>query len=103
VVAATTDEFSFRRIDKVAVKGKTKAVVVYELLGPVGRPRPPFVEAYEAALDDYWALRFDAARSRLEDPCNTDPPSRVLSERCRVLAGQPPPAGWDGVFVATSK
>ncbi len=103
VVARTSDEFSFRRIDKVAVKGKTKAVGVYELLGPLGPHRPPFVEAYEAALDDYWALRFDAARSRLEAQCDTDPPSRVLSERSRVLAEHPPPADWDGVFVATSK
>jgi hypothetical protein len=32
-----------------------------------------------------------------------DPPSRVLAERARALAANPPPAEWDGVYVARAK
>jgi adenylate cyclase len=103
VVARAGEGFSFRRIDKVAVKGKTHAVVVYELLGESGPPRPSFVDAYEAALDDYGLRRFEAAMARLAPRIEEDPPSRVLFDRCRILAEHPPPDGWDGVFVATSK
>jgi adenylate cyclase len=103
VVAAAGEGFSFRRIDRVAVKGKTKAVLVYELLGHSGACRPSFVDAYEAALDDYGLRRFEAAMARLEPHLEDDPPSRVLFDRCRILAEHPPPEGWDGVFVATSK
>lgn len=103
VVAAAGEGFSFRRIDRVAVKGKTKAVLVYELLGHSDAGRPSFVDAYEAALDDYGLRRFEAAMARLEPHLEDDPPSRVLFDRCRILAEHPPPEGWDGVFVATSK
>ncbi len=103
VVAAAGEGFSFRRIDKVAVKGKTKAVLVYELLGDSRASRPSFVAAYEAALDDYGLRRFEAAMVRLAPHIEEDPPSRVLFDRCRILAENPPPESWDGVFVATSK
>jgi adenylate cyclase len=103
VVAAAGERFSFRRIDRVAVKGKTKAVLVYELVGLSGASRPSFIDAYEAALDDYGLRRFEAAMTRLEPHLEDDPPSRVLFDRCRILAEHPPPEGWDGVFVATSK
>jgi adenylate cyclase len=95
--------FAFRQIDRVAVKGKSIGVTVYELLGPAGEAASPAVTAYEAALEDYFARGFDSAIERLVPHAPADAPSRVLLERCRALRDDPPPADWDGVYVATSK
>jgi hypothetical protein len=45
-----------RLLDRVAVKGKTRAIEIYELLGSLGRRRT-VVEQYEAALAAYFAFR----------------------------------------------
>jgi adenylate cyclase len=99
VEQAARAEFAFRRIDRVAVKGKHLAVDVFELLeAPVASAAP-----YEAALECYFAGRFADALVTLEPLCATDSPSRVLADRCRRLVTTPPPADWDGVFVAKEK
>ncbi|HEU0093926.1 MAG TPA: adenylate/guanylate cyclase domain-containing protein [Vicinamibacteria bacterium] len=97
------EAFAFRLVDVVAVKGRTRGVRVYELLGRAeasadrGRER-----AYERALERYWARDFAGALAILEAQ-PADPPSHVLAERARVLAANPPPAEWDGVYVARVK
>jgi adenylate cyclase len=97
------EDFAFRLVDVVAVKGRTRGVRVYELLGRLdaaadrGRER-----AYERALERYWARDFSGALAILE-PQLADPPSHVLAERARALAANPPPAEWDGVYVARAK
>jgi adenylate cyclase len=104
VVEQAGDAFAFRRLDRVAVKGKSRGIVVYELLGRRGAPGLPVEVArvYEEALDAYFARRFDEAMALLE-PQRDDPPSAVLYARCARLREAPPPDGWDGVYVATSK
>jgi adenylate cyclase len=94
--------FAFRRLDRVAVKGKREGVEIYELLGAAQIGRPPAVDAYEAALDAYWRRDFTAALERLAVASN-DPPSRILEARCRSLLTAPPPAEWDGTHFAMEK
>jgi adenylate cyclase len=98
------DTFWFRRLDRVAVKGKQQGVEVYELLGRRRdlRDVPPAIERYEQALDAYFGRRFDAALSLLAEAAG-DRPSEVLASRCRTLRAAPPPEAWNGVYVATEK
>jgi adenylate cyclase len=96
------DTFRFRRLDRVAVKGKREGMEIFELVGKRETAAPPFVERYEKALDGYFARRFDLALELLADG-GDDVASRVLAERCRRFREQPPPADWDGVYVATDK
>jgi adenylate cyclase len=103
VVDSVGGEFAFRRIDKVAVKGKSKAVTVYELLEQAADALDPAVRAYEQALDDYWAHRFSEARAALDPHLVSDGPCRVLAARCQTLIDEAPPPNWDGTFVARSK
>lgn len=105
VVREAEDEFRFRRIDRVAVKGKTRGIEVYELLGRVGETaeQDAFAATYERAFDAYLERDFGAAEAILAGQCEVDPPSAVLAARCRELAQAPPPEGWDGVHAATSK
>ncbi len=105
VMRAAGAGLRFRRIDKVAVKGKSAAVVVYELLDPddTDAAGASTVQTYEDAFDDYLARRFEAAALRLGPQAEDDAPSRLLVERCRHLITSPPPPSWDGVYAATSK
>jgi adenylate cyclase len=95
--------FAFRRLDRVAVKGKSRAVLVFELLGPAELVPGPEIAAYERALDHYFARRFEEAVALLAPYVEADPPSKVLLERCRAYLVAPPPPGWDGSWVARSK
>jgi adenylate cyclase len=105
IVASAKEQFVFRRIDRVAVKGKTEGIDVYELLGAKGDHIDALARArrYEEAFDAYLARDFDRAIALVEPDAKDDRPSAVLAERCRKLAAQPPPASWKGVHVASSK
>jgi adenylate cyclase len=96
--------FAFRLLDRVAVKGKTRGVQVYELLGrlPLAEDKVRTVAAYGSALELYFARDFRSALEKLA-PVASDAPSDVLRERCRAMLESPPPSDWDGVFVATHK
>jgi adenylate cyclase len=100
---AAGEGFAFRLVDVVAVKGRTHGVRIFELLGraEAGADRSR-ERAYEHALERYWARDFAGAVTILDAQAD-DAPSRVLAERARRLASQPPPADWNGVYVATSK
>jgi adenylate cyclase len=103
VEAEARGTFAFRKLDRVAVKGKSRAVVIFELLGPLGGALGPEVAAYEAALDHYFARRFREAIAYLRPFVETDSPSKVLLERCESFLVSPPPPDWDGTWVARSK
>ncbi len=105
VVAKAAGEFVFRRIDRVAVKGKTTGIDVFELLGAKGDEIPGLERAkrYEEAFDLYLARDFERALAIASAQSADDPPSAVLAERCRELCAEPPPNEWTGVHVAHSK
>ena len=104
IVASVGDSFEFRLVDKVAVKGKTVAVRVYELLGARGEcaARGQLVTTYERALAAYFDRDFAGALEALR-PMSGDGPSRTLAARCERMLAQPPADDWDGVYVATRK
>ncbi len=97
------DAFVFRLVDRVIVKGRSRPVAVYELLGM----RSDSIEgldrfrAYERAFEAYTRRDFAEALRLL--PSIDDGPSRVLAERCKRYITDPPPTDWDGVFRAESK
>jgi adenylate cyclase len=101
VVAAAGPQFSFRRLDRVAVKGRAHGVLVHELLGGPGT-RGDAAVRYEAALAAYFRREFAAARSLLAGNAD-DPAARVLAARCEAFAADPPPADWDGTSFLTEK
>jgi len=104
IVAAAGDRFEFRLLDLVAVKGKSKAVRIYELLGAKdgAASRNEAVNAYEEAFERYLARDFASAIDLLKKH-EADPPAAVLIGRCRDYLREPPPEAWNGIFVAQSK
>lgn len=98
------EHFEFRRLDRVAVKGKKRPIVIFELLGVVGAPGIDLgvVSTYEKAFDAYVAGDF-AAAARALDHQLSDPPSAVLRARCEHYLADPPPPDWGGVYVSLTK
>lgn len=104
VYLKSSQQFQFRKLDSVVVKGKTRPVDIFELLGERTRPEesaPVKVIQYEEALRLYQAGRFAEALlafERLPD----DRPALTLSSRCRTLLKEPP-ADWRGVYQVKQK
>jgi adenylate cyclase len=107
------DEFVWREIDRVKVKGRASAATIYTLVGQIGDSREPdtapFVgEHYAAGLASYRARDWKRAsycfRSALAVDAS-DGPSRAMLARCEMYAASPtpPPETWDGVFELTEK
>ena len=64
------------------------------------------IDSYYQALELYFAGNFKEALHAFEDILNRHPddvPSLLLANRCRQYVANPPPEGWDGVYVARSK
>ncbi len=103
-VRAAGDGFAFRRVDRVAVKGKAESIDVFELLGRSGDalPNAPEIKRYEAAFAAYLARDF-AHAAELLAPAKDDAPSQILHARCEQFKAEPPPPEWSGVHVAASK
>jgi adenylate cyclase len=101
---AAKTAFAFRLVDVVAVKGKSRGVAVYELVGrkPIDDARDEAIGRYESAFAAYQGRRFDEALAILAGGAE-DGPSRVLAQRCRAFLVTPPPLDWDGVYVAREK
>jgi adenylate cyclase len=94
--------FAWRRLDRVAVKGKTQGIDIFELLGETAAPIPAHVAVYEAALHAYFAGDFQKALTLLKDQV-TDKASTVLAARCEQYLEEPPPIPWTGVYSYDAK
>ncbi|HET9991430.1 MAG TPA: adenylate/guanylate cyclase domain-containing protein [Kofleriaceae bacterium] len=95
-VKAAGDQFVFREIDLVRVKGRTSAAPVFELVGRSGLVKTD--ARYSIALADYRARDFAGARVRFEAIAKKNKAAAVMADRCAILEQSPPPADWDGVY-----
>ena len=118
---AVKDELACIDLDFIQVKGKLTGVMIYGLLGDeTVAQKPEFQdlrklifdaqEAYRAQKWDEAEAMFKTIRERGNDAnkcwdleANLDVLCDVYEERIAEYRVAPPPADWDGVFVATSK
>jgi len=93
--------FTFREVDRVRVKGKHLPIVMYELMISDLDILPHF----EDALEKYRSQDFAGAKLIFDELVlsNKDGPSHLYAGRCDEYLAAPPPADWDGVYVAKSK
>ena len=101
-------QFVARELDLIRVKGKTRPVKVYELLGAAAESDQyrDLVSRFEKGLEAYRSGLWKTAREIFQDLLHDHPedgPSQVFSARCHELLMQPPEGSWDGVFVMKSK
>ncbi len=106
---AAGDAIYTRPIDRVAVKGRAGASMVYELVGlsaEVDDDTVAATERYGEALQEYQAGRFEQALAGFEGVLRVRPgdgPAGVMVARCRRYVAQPPVGEWDGVWRMQSK
>ncbi len=98
-----------RPIDWVSVKGKTTAVLVYELLGlkgEAGGADEQLAEAFGEALASYRRQEWAEAVRRFERAFTFRPddlPAQRMIARCLAYQAEPPGPNWDGVHRLDTK
>ena len=99
--------FALRELDLVRVKGKNRAVPVFELVGRAGQVKPDVearMAAFAEALALYRARRFaEALRGFEANAAAGDLPSLIFAGRCREYMAAPPPPDWDGSYTMLTK
>lgn len=99
--AIVREHFEFRRVDRVAVKGKTEAGEVFELLTLKGEISPnvrKLMDVYEKGLAIYFERDWKFALQHFNTVLKYlpgDGPSRVLAARCRRFMAESPPSTWN--------
>lgn len=101
------DDGFVREIDLVRVKGKDRAVRLYETLAwRVGDGRlEALLEAYTMGRREFVARNWAAAATAFERALAIDPldaPSRLHLNRARELRGSAPSDDWDGAWTLPS-
>ena len=98
--------FLLRRLDRLVVKGKTKPVKVFEVVGrsdDVDDEQREAVCRFHEALALYYRRRFEEARDAFAALRDRDPAATVYVERCELFMVSPPPVRWDRSFVMKTK
>ncbi len=103
------NSIAWRRLDRIAVKGKRLPTEIHEALGLVGSVPGNILAAateYEAGLDAYFAHDFTLAVERFDEALRLRPDdtaAAVLRGRAVAAAASPPSGQWDGVHVMATK
>jgi adenylate cyclase len=106
-------DFAVLELDRVKVVGREAPETVFALLGDESTAATPeftgLRETHNAMLAAYHARDWNDARGQLEaltGPAGSHGLTQfysLYSERIETLSTDPPPASWDGVYVARSK
>ncbi|MEC4984663.1 MAG: GAF domain-containing protein [Oscillatoria sp. PMC 1068.18] len=104
------DRILVRELDKIRVKGKNKAVKIYELIGKkhdwVDGTTEKFLELYQLARDAYMKRDFLKAKNLFLNASEIRPSDRAVLlqlERTENYLDNPPPPNWDGIYTMTTK
>jgi len=104
------DKVLVRVIDKIVVKGKTKSITVYELLGlKEDKKAVEMFENYKNYLEGYEKyieMEFEKAKIFFENSIDGNPNdelSKIYLERSEKYILNPPAEDWDGVSILKSK
>ena len=101
-----TEPLSFRLLDTVAVKGKTKGVKIYTAAKTLTEDEAKAWAIHNQAMEFYYCRDFVSAGKRFAAVLTLlsgDYNAEELLNRCRKYAATPPPPEWDGVEIMTSK
>ncbi len=102
----TRDQFIYRTVDLLTVKGKTKPVEVFAILSDRSQPPPAWLAKYQEAIKLYRGRKFSEAGGLFESAQN-DIGGDFLCEmyllRCAAYAEKLPPENWDGSFTLAEK
>ncbi|MCP5102790.1 MAG: adenylate/guanylate cyclase domain-containing protein [bacterium] len=93
------NDFLFRRLDMIRVKGKLKPTEIFEVVCEKETASDELVQTitrFEDALGIYFKGDFKEALQQFES-IPGDGPSQIFAKRCKHLL-ESPPADWDGII-----
>lgn len=98
------DNYCYRLLDKVIVKGKEKPVTVYQLLKD-NPENKKLTESFNEAIKLYFSKQFEDALAKFSYIYNNfnDQTSTVFIERCKGYISNPPEGDWNGAYTAKTK
>jgi len=104
----TANDFCFRQLDVVAVKGKEQPVKIFEALGTKETVKnfAKIIELSDQALGLYFNKRWKEAIAIFEELARIDKNEifvRMFISRCQELMQSPPANEWDGVWQMKEK
>lgn len=107
---STKNDFIYRKLDHVRVKGKGEPRYIYELVCPMDKATPELkemVREHEKALGMYWQKNFTEAQAAFLNLQTVDKPNSLLYQiyldRIDKMIQSPPEKDWDGVYVFETK
>jgi class 3 adenylate cyclase/HAMP domain-containing protein len=99
-------ELSFRLLDTVAVKGKTKGVKIYTAKTSLQSNEKRAWALHNRGMEFYYQRNFPEAARYFSEVINLLPGdfnAANLLQRCKTYAASPPPPDWDGVEIMLTK
>jgi adenylate cyclase len=84
------DQFYVREVDHVRVKGKTRPVGIYEVLGDATYQPTPSRKLYLAGYEAYCQQQFAQAREAFYAGAKSDPLCGIFLTRCDEFLKNPP-------------
>jgi adenylate cyclase len=106
VASLVRGQFPLRSVDLIIVKGKTKPVEIFTVLGPHGATEPLWLPRHEEAVRLYRTGDFAGAAARWREVLEEAPGDKlteVFLARCAELQKLPPTGDWTGVYEMQSK
>lgn len=99
-----------RELDKIIVKGRTKPVSIYELVGlqdeTISDTKLQVISLYKEGRELYLKRDFARAIGKFAEVMATDPTNKAADlhmQRCQHWLRTPPPEDWQGVWKLTEK
>lgn len=106
----TEKQIAYRKLDKVRVKGKGKAINIYEplcILGQCDSDTLKYNSLHNQAIDNYFQQKWDESEKIFQELLKIDPPHKnlyeIYLERIDHFRKSPPGIDWDCVFVFDTK
>lgn len=100
------NDFIIRTVDRVVLKGKSRSIDVYELMGAADDPdadtKTALCRSFETAYKRYRSGDFARAGELFEE-LDGDELALQYRKRCAGFAEKPPPSNWTGAVILKEK
>jgi adenylate cyclase len=103
------DSFLVKMLDLVAVKGKSKAIEIFELISELddsSLEEKRYISLFNDAVTNYRKKNFEAALKIFESNLRLNPNDysvKLYLERCKNFIQNPPPSDWVGAYESKEK
>ncbi len=104
------EDYLFRKIDQVMLKGKTKGIYIYQPICHKNQGTSLVIaelQKYDQALELYWKQEWDSAEKLLLELKGSSPQNTLLYDvflaRIQEFRTHKPPDHWDGVHILKEK